>query len=102
MMRWRGGLLAALLLAACGTDSGRPDSGAPGLPDGGGSADGLISAAPGQWTWVPFGDSRCADGTATGIGVNLAGPTARAIVFLEGGGACWDGFTCETLKTAVN
>lgn len=52
------------------------------------------------WTWVDFPESKCANGQATGIGVNLSDKSKRAVVFLEGGGACWNELTCFTFKTA--
>lgn len=67
----------ALLLAAaaCGSDS-------PALP-------------PLTWTWVPIEGAVCSDGSPTGIGVEPGvGATPDVLVFLDGGGACWDAFTC--------
>ncbi len=70
-----------------------PDAGPPGAP---------ITAPEDQWTWVPFADSACADGTPTGIGVNLTSRSRRVVIFFNGGGACWDALTCYTLHTASN
>ncbi|WP_437852784.1 hypothetical protein [Sorangium sp. So ce363] len=50
-----------------------------------------------NWTWVPFSNAFCANGDAAGIGVNLTGKSKRVVVYLEGGGACWDEDTCYTL-----
>jgi hypothetical protein len=55
-----------------------------------------------QWTFLPFSDARCADGTTTGIGVNLNSQSTRVLIYLEGGGACWSDLTCYTLQTAAN
>lgn len=54
-----------------------------------------VAAPPRQWTWVPVDGAQCADGSPTGFGVNLADndPT-RVVIFLQGGGACWDDTTC--------
>ena len=52
------------------------------------------------WTWVPFGNAYCADGHPTGIGVNPGDAGGRLLVFLMGGGACWDEATCYQLQTA--
>jgi hypothetical protein len=77
--------------------------------DGGGDlADaaippGLPLTGPSEaWSWVPFSDAFCADGSATGIGVNLTDRSSRVLVYLEGGGACWDAYTCYTLMSAAN
>jgi hypothetical protein len=125
-------LLASFALTACGSNGGsavpdagndsgssmtsdsghdeagrRPEDGGkdsmPSGGDGGMPKGSPIVAKPGTWTWVPFADATCANGTATGIGVNLsATPASRVLVYLEGGGACWDDLTCYTLMTAVN
>jgi hypothetical protein len=55
-----------------------------------------------QWTFVPFGNALCGDGTTTGIGVNLNDQSTRVLIYLEGGGACWSDQTCYTLLTAAH
>jgi hypothetical protein len=60
-----------------------------------------IDAPSNEWTWVPFDDSSCADGSPTGIGVN-PGSSKRLLVFFEGGGACWNEGTCYVFGTASN
>lgn len=55
-----------------------------------------------EWTWMPFDDAYCANGTTTGIGVSPGAPGGRLVIFLMGGGACWDAFTCYTVGTADN
>ena len=52
-----------------------------------------------NWTWVDFPDSVCDDGTPTGIGLNLT-DSKNVLVFLNGGGACWDYTTCAILNTS--
>jgi hypothetical protein len=59
-----------------------------------------LDAPPRQWTWVPFANAHCADGSTTGIGVNPGDPGGRLLIFLNGGGACWDELTCFVVKTA--
>jgi hypothetical protein len=64
--------------------------------------DGGITAALETWTWVDFPDAVCGNGAATGLGVN---PTSRSddlLIYLEGGGACWNQLTCLNLHTAAN
>jgi hypothetical protein len=53
----------------------------------------LPASAVGEWLWVDFPDAFCRDGTTTGIGVRR-GESANLVVFFEGGGACFNGFTC--------
>lgn len=55
-----------------------------------------------QWTWVPFDNSFCGDGSTTGIGVSLSKKSSRVLIYMEGGGACWSDLTCNTIKTASN
>lgn len=69
-----------------------PDD-APPPPDAGPPAE-PVRGAPNQWTWVDVPESRCADGSPTGFGVNLAPSSDTVVLFLQGGGACWDGITC--------
>ncbi len=60
-----------------------------------------VEAPAGQWSWVPFPDAICGDGSSTGLGVSPgAGPDL--VVYLDGGGACWSYLTCETLGTALD
>ena len=67
------------------------------------SGGGTPIAAPARaWTWVPFDDAFCANGSTTGIGINPGDAGGRVFIFLNGGGACWDAFTCYTLGTAAN
>jgi hypothetical protein len=75
--------------------SGQVDSGpfVPGAP---------ITATAAQWTWVPFANSSCGDGSPTGIGVNLSSTGTRVLIYLEGGGACWSAESCYELQTAAN
>lgn len=56
-----------------------------------------ITAPDRTWTWVPFDDAFCMDGSSTGIGVSLNPDSDRVVIFLEGGGACFDTFSCGTV-----
>lgn len=51
---------------------------------------------PGNSPWekvVPGGDCHCANGSEFAFWVRPADPT-KVVLFLEGGGACWDATTC--------
>jgi len=77
------------------------DAKPPSLGDASFTPGAPITATAAQWTWVPFPDAVCANGTATGIGVNLSTTKdARVLIYLEGGGACWSELTCYSLMTA--
>ena len=90
------------------TSGGTGGAGTGGAATGGAGTGGMpftpgqpITAPAGQWTWVPFGNAFCANGTTTGIGVNMSStPDARVLFYFEGGGACWNDFTCYTIMTA--
>jgi hypothetical protein len=98
-------------------DSGAslPDAGSVGVQaaDGGVPADGgpadasialgqPIAASSGQWTWVDFDNAFCANGSTTGLGINPSSTSSNVLIYLEGGGACWDALTCYTTQTAAN
>lgn len=69
--------LLALLLSACG---GSSPSQSLGLPEH-------------IWTWVDVPGAICSDGSPTGLAVN-PGSGDTLVLFLNGGGACWDPITC--------
>ncbi|PAP76164.1 pectin acetylesterase-family hydrolase [Rubrivirga marina] len=73
--------LAALALTSC--DSSEPEG-----P--------LADVAPGEWTFVEVEGSVCRDGSPTGIGVRLQEDSDDLMIYLEGGGACFNGATCST------
>lgn len=64
------------------------------VPDDTGPAVGPVAAPRDTWTWVDEPGTRCANGRPTGFGVNLADDATRVLIFLQGGGACWDDTTC--------
>ncbi len=67
---------------------------------GGSSSSNDIAGAPG-WKWVPFDDAFCTDMTSPGVfststtGLAVSQGTSKdLVIFLQGGGACWDFVTC--------
>lgn len=74
-------------------DTGPADTSPPGE---------AITAPATTWTWVDFPDALCDDGSSTGLGVNLNPASDDLLVFMQGGGACWDYGTCLVLNTAVH
>ncbi|MCX5741533.1 MAG: pectin acetylesterase-family hydrolase [Proteobacteria bacterium] len=87
----------AVVMFSCGGDDA---PGAGDAPIGGIDAPGLPRNV---WTWLDIPGNTCANGTPTGIGINLPPePSDELFVYFEGGGACWDFATCFTLKSAVN
>jgi hypothetical protein len=81
-----GALALAALVAACGGSSKSSQS----VP--------LLT-----WTWVPIAGAVCNDNSPTGIGMEVGpGASPNVLVFLDGGGACWDYYTCWLLRTATS
>ncbi|HEU5056511.1 MAG TPA: pectin acetylesterase-family hydrolase [Kofleriaceae bacterium] len=84
-----------LLVAACG-DNLEGDTPGGGGPDAGGEPDAgpPFDVTEREWTWFPVDGNTCMDGSATGIGLNLDFASDKLVVFLEGGGACFNAQSC--------
>lgn len=61
-----------------------------------------IEAPAGQWTWVPVEGARCGNGSGAGIGINPSNTSQDLVIFLMGGGGCWDGLTCLGVPVAAH
>ena len=61
-----------------------------------------MSAPEKTWTFVPFADAACDDSSTTGVGISLSTSSNGVLIFLNGGGACWDEVTCLDLNGAVH
>lgn len=48
----------------------------------------------GRWFWVPRDDTLCRDGSNTGFGVRLLPDAKGVMIYLQGGGACYDAKAC--------
>ena len=81
-----------LLAAACGDNQKGELAG----PDAGDGADAgpPFDVTEREWTWFPVEGNTCMNGSATGIGLNLDYSSDKLVVFLEGGGACFNTFSC--------
>lgn len=119
-------MMSAAWLLACGGDhsSGGRDGGGDSGTDGGaatggtgGSTDGpwavtalpydvtpgaAIDATYNDWSFVAFPDAKCGNGTSTGIAINPIANAVGVLIFMQGGGACWDAETCLVLKSSVH
>ncbi len=78
---------------------------------GGGGGGGGADAAPtggdnpypgseNSWLWVPVNGTQCMDGSATGMGINTRLGSTKLVIYLEGGGACFNTFTCSGVAHA--
>lgn len=59
-----------------------------------------VVTPPFTWRWIEVAGTACSDGSVTGIGVE-EGPSRDVVLFLDGGGACWDFATCWQYGTAA-
>src|SRR5690242_17569914 len=108
--------LAVLALAACGNGSkdapADPFTSPPPLGAAIARTEGAPIAGATGWTWIPFPDSLCTDATGgapnayqfstspTGLAISWgAEASTDVVVFLQGGGACWDFVTCGGAAT---
>jgi hypothetical protein len=99
----RPAVFALLAIAGCTSETAEDVSSDPIAPISPGTAGGnSLGARPDEWTWIDFPDSRCANGTSTGLAVNVHPCARHLVVFLEGGGACDSGQSCWVHPTAAN
>jgi hypothetical protein len=54
----------------------------------------IVDAPPNEWTWVPVKESLCRDGSQTGFGIRINPDSDKVLIYLEGGGACFNSATC--------
>ena len=47
------------------------------------------------WIWVPVAGTQCMNGNTTGMGVNYRPRSTKLMIYLEGGGACFNASTCR-------
>jgi hypothetical protein len=103
----RAAVLLVTLLMACGDDgaavesppagddaavNGAADAARP-APAAGNSP---IDVPAGEWHWEEFPDTSCRDGSAAGLSVYLVPGSERVMIYLEGGGSCFDAETCAS------
>lgn len=58
------------------------------------SGPGAIEAPVGEWTWVDFPETRCMDGSPTGLGIRFSANSDKLLILIQGGGACFNDATC--------
>ena len=100
--RWRLGVVAAAVLALGGCIN-PPGMGL--IPTGEvevGPWDGLDKSEAGAWYYMELEDTTCANGSSSGLGLNVGEDRDELVIYLSGGGACWDVASCTFFKTAAN
>jgi hypothetical protein len=106
------GVFLAVGVAALGACGSSASSAAPDAHDGGTEAayQAVVVPPPANldktplpttlaantWSWVPVDGALCRDGSSTGIAVNLNPASKDLVIYLEGGGACFNNLTCGT------
>jgi hypothetical protein len=74
--------------------SGGAGGNAPFCPPAGPFVGEKLLAPSKQWTWIDVPGAKCRDGSKTGFGVRLNPASDKLYIYLEGGGACFNGSTC--------
>jgi hypothetical protein len=102
-------MMALVSVGACGSsgttqaantsDAGHEEAGGIGNGDAGGLANVDttpidISKTAMMWSWVSMDGAVCRDGSPTGIGINVNPASKELMIYLEGGGACYNSITC--------
>lgn len=54
-----------------------------------------------KWVWAPIDGMRCADGSSSGVMVNFTAQSSDVMIYFQGGGACWNALTCNTMGQAL-
>lgn len=87
---------AAALVMGCGSSGSNGGLPAPvyGSP--------VTLGADGQWQWVPVDGAVCRDGSPAGFAINPESSSTHVMVFLEGGGACFNSTLCSPLLNPQN
>jgi len=95
------GLLMSL--AACGDGSGGDDESSPEdltIELRPATISGQPLEAPDKaWTYIEFPDTKCRDGSPAGIVLSKNSASSKLMIFLEGGGGCFDALTCAANPT---
>jgi hypothetical protein len=77
-----------------GGSEGGGNVGGGNVGGGGGAAPEPIDTPADTWTWVGFPGTSCIEGTETGIAINKSDASDNVLIFLEGGNACFNDFSC--------
>lgn len=83
------------------SDASTTDGGTTGEPPKGTPLD-LTGLGPKTWKYFEIPGAECRDGSKAGIGVNLASTSKNLVVFLQGGGGCFNATTCQSNPAKVS
>lgn len=82
-------------------DASTTDGGTTGEPRKGTPLD-LTGLGAKTWKYFEIPGAACRDGSKAGIGVNLASSSKNLVIFLQGGGGCFNATTCESNPAKVS
>ncbi len=66
------------------------------------SPDESEESTPEGWSYKEVDGTSCANGTPVGMGLNYGETKRDVVIYLSGGGACWDSTRCTYLQAAAN
>lgn len=108
-MRWYAALTSIVLsvVTACGStldDSDDTDDTGAGMDDAGippgdttptfGAPIEIEPDQYGHWVWIAMPEMHCSNGTTGGFAVNFTIESRDVLIYLQGGGICYDAATC--------
>jgi hypothetical protein len=85
-----------------GTEDTADTSDADDTDDTGDPGDPLPSAPVGQWLYIELDGMLCRDGSPAGIGIRYHDANDKLALYFEGGGACFNGLTCNLNPSSVD
>jgi hypothetical protein len=62
----------------------------------------LPPGSPGEWIWVDVPGAKCRSGSQAGLVVRYSDASPNLMIYLEGGGACFNGTTCQSNPDSVS
>ena len=60
-----------------------------------------IETMDGAWEYISFDDTKCRDGSPAGVSINRNNSSKKLMIYLEGGGACFETLSCLTNAASV-
>jgi hypothetical protein len=76
--------------------------GAPVCPPAGPFGGAPITSTDGVWEWISIPGAKCRDGSEAGFGIRKNAASDKLLVYLEGGGACFNAETCAIALSAFD
>ncbi|MCP4674534.1 MAG: hypothetical protein GY854_03255 [Deltaproteobacteria bacterium] len=56
----------------------------------------------GKWVWYPFNGTKCRNGSGAGVSVRLSNTSDDLVIYMEGGGACFNSTTCLVNPASIS